>query len=173
MIELELSTNDSNKDSSSAKEKFGEHKIKTKRRRSLTREGCMAFCTFKRTIEGKYEIFKIHEGHTHPLATPSKKSMLKSARDVNPMLKNVLRACHRNNIGTSKAFNLMKEQLGGLANVGCVKRDLQNFHRDLKALIKNSDAQMFIENFIRMKTKNPSFYFAYEMDEHNRLKHVF
>jgi len=56
------------------------------------------------------------------------------------MLRNVLSACHRNNIGTSKAFNSMKQQLGGLANVGCVKRDLQNFHRDLKALIKNSDA---------------------------------
>ena len=123
MIELELLANGTNKDSSSAREKLSEHKVKRKKRTSLTREGCMACCTFKRTLEDKYEIFKIHEGHTYPLATPSKKSMLKSARNVNPMLKNVLRVCHRNNIGTSKAFNLMKEQLQGLANVGCVKRD--------------------------------------------------
>jgi len=139
----------------------------------LTREGCMACCTFKRNTEGKYESFKIHEGHNHPLATPSKKPKLKSAREVNPILKNVLRACHRNNIGTSKAYNIMKEQIGGLGNVGCMKRDLQNFHRDLKALIGNSDAQMFIENFRRMQLKNPSLYFAYEMDDNSRLKYVF
>jgi len=58
LIELELSANGSNKDSNSTKEKYGEHKVKTKR--SLTREGYMACCTFKRTLEGKYEIFKIH-----------------------------------------------------------------------------------------------------------------
>lgn len=144
-----------------------------KKKRTLTREGCMARCIFKRTVEGKYEVAKLHEGHTHPLATPSKMHMLRSARDVNPVLKNMLRACHGNNIGTSKAFNLMKDQIGGLGNVGCMKRDLQNFHRDLKALNENSDAHMFIENFRRIQIKNPSFYFAYEMDEKNKLKHVF
>ena len=84
----------------------------------------MAHCILKRPVEGKYEVAKLHEGHTHPLATLSKMHMLRSARDVNLVLKNMLRACHRNNIGTSKAFNLMKDQIGGLGNVGCVKRDL-------------------------------------------------
>jgi len=99
--------------------------------------------------------------------------MLKSARDVNPIMKNMLRACHRNNIGTSKAFNLLKYQMGGLENVGCMKRGLQNFHRVLKEVIENSDAHMFVDNFERMKLKNPSFYFAYEMDDKSILKHVF
>jgi len=108
--------------------KLAKNKIKAKRRRSLTREGCMACCTFKRTPEGKYEIFKIHEDHTHPLAIPSKIPMLKLARDVNPMLENVLCACYRNNICTLKAFNLIKEQIRGLGNVGYMKMDLQNFH---------------------------------------------
>jgi len=32
---------------------------------------------------------------------------------------------------------------------------------------------MFIENFQRMKFKNLSYYFAYEMNDRSRLKHVF
>jgi len=133
----------------------------------------MTCCTFKRNTEGKYEIFKVHEGHNHSLATPSKITMLKSAREVNLILKNVLHACHQNNIGISKAYNVMKEQIGGLGNVGCMKRDMQNFHPDLMALIGNSNAQMFIENFRRMQFKNPSLYFAYEMADNSRLKYVF
>jgi len=41
--------------------------------------------------------------------------------------------------------------MGGFQNVGCSKQDLKNFRRDLEALIKDSDAQMFIENFKRKK----------------------
>ena len=63
--------------------------------------------------------------------------------------------------------------MGGLENVGCMKRGLQNFHRVLKEVIENSDAHMFVDNFERMKLKNPSFYFAYEMDDKSILKHVF
>ena len=43
----------------------------------------------------------------------------------------------------------------------------------MKEVIENSNVHMFIENFERTKLKNPSFYFAYEMDDKSRLKHVF
>jgi len=39
--------------------------------------------------------------------------------------------------------------------------------------IKDSDAQMFIENFNRKQNVHPSFYFAYELDVDDTLKHVF
>jgi len=50
---------------------------------------------------------------------------------------------------------------------------LKNFQRDLKACIKDSDAQMFIENFKRKQNVHPSFYFAYELDVDGTLTHVF
>jgi len=43
----------------------------------------------------------------------------------------------------------------------------------LNAFIKDSDAQMFIENFKRKQKVNPSFYFSYEIDVDGTLKHVF
>jgi len=94
LIELEFPIDVTNIDGGSGPKKLTENKIKTKMRRSLTREDFMTCCTFKRTAKGKYEIFKIHEDHTHPLTTPSKIPMLKSAKNMNPMLKNVLRASH-------------------------------------------------------------------------------
>lgn len=68
---------------------------------------------------------------------------------------------------------MLKEQVGGYQNVGCTQRDLQNCLRDLKTLIKDSDACVFIDNFKRKREVNQSFYFAYEGDSEDRLKHVF
>ena len=50
---------------------------------------------------------------------------------------------------------------------------MQSFHQDLKEIIDNSNAHMFIENFERIKFKNLLFYFAYEIDDKSILKHVF
>ena len=77
------------------------------------------------------------------------------------------------NIGLSKAHRIIKEQVGGFQNVGYSKQDLKNFQRDLKVFIKDSDVQMFIENFKRKQKIHPSFYFAYELDVDGTLKYVF
>ena len=47
------------------------------------------------------------------------------------------------------------------------------FQRDLKAFIKDSDAQIFMEKCKRKQEVHPSFYFAYELDVDGTLKHVF
>ena len=106
LVELEVPIDINDTDGSNDVQKLGESGVKAPapQKRTLTRGGCMACCIFKRTVEDKYEVAKLHEGHTHPLATPSKMHMLRSARDVNPVLKNMLHARHRNNIGTSKVL---------------------------------------------------------------------
>jgi len=50
---------------------------------------------------------------------------------------------------------------------------LKIFQRELKTFIKDSDAQMFFENFKRKHEVHPSFYFAYELYVDVTLKHVF
>jgi len=39
--------------------------VKCSRKVKLTREGCNAMVGFKRTNNGRYVLFKFHEGHTH------------------------------------------------------------------------------------------------------------
>jgi hypothetical protein len=92
---------------------------------------------------------------------------------VNAIHKNLFHAYGKANIGTSKTFHLLKEQFGGYENVGCTQRDLQNYSRDVRNLIKNFDAHFFIDNFRRKQEINQSFYYAYEVSEEGRLKHVF
>jgi len=40
-------------------------------------------------------------------------------------------------------------------------KDLQNYHRDLKALIKETDADIFVDVLKQGKEVNASFFFDY------------
>ena len=119
---------------------------------------------FKRTEDGKYVLFRFYEGHTHLLATPKKRHMLKSNARVKSVHRALFKSYTRANVGPSRAHRSMKEQVGGFEHVGCSKQALKNFQRDLKAYIKDSDAHMFVENLKRKKEVNKSFYYAYELD---------
>ncbi|XP_056695623.1 protein FAR1-RELATED SEQUENCE 5-like [Spinacia oleracea] len=160
-----------------AKEGFREAKYAGKqkvRNVKLSREGCEALVGFKRTPEGKYVVYKFHEGHTHLIATPRKCHMLKSNRGITNVHRCLYKAFSRANVGASRAHRYIKEQVGGYQNVGCSKQDLKNFQRDLSLHIKDYDVDMFIENFKSKQTIDPSFYFAYEINKATRqLRHVF
>ncbi|KAJ8446943.1 hypothetical protein Cgig2_026441 [Carnegiea gigantea] len=147
--------------------------VHSNRKVKLTREGCNVMVGFRRTKDGKYELFKFHEGHTHVLSTPRKHHMLNSNNGVNSVHRTLFKSLTRANIGPSKANRIIKEQMGGSQNVGCSKQDLENFQRDLKAFIKDSDAQMFIKNCKRKKEVHSSFYFVYALESDGILKHVF
>ena len=110
--------------------------VNSNRKTKLTREGCNAMVGFRRTKDGKYELFKFHEGHTHVLSTPRKRHILNSNRGVNCVHQTLFKSLTRANIGPSKAHRIIKEQMGGIQNVGCSKQDLKNFQRDLEAFIK-------------------------------------
>ncbi|XP_021742777.1 protein FAR1-RELATED SEQUENCE 5-like [Chenopodium quinoa] len=69
------------------------------------------------------------------------------------------------NIGPVATFRMMKEIVGGYDNIGASKQDFKNFHRDLKAYIQGSDAQMFVDNFTNKKLMWSAFFFDFEMDE--------
>jgi hypothetical protein len=108
---------------------ISENSLPKSRKRKLTREGCNAKIAFKRTIDGKYEIAKFYEGHTHALVTPKKKQFLRSARNVSKVHKNLWFSCKRASVGTSKSYELMKEQVGSYENIGCTKRYPKLFKR--------------------------------------------
>ena len=68
---------------------------------------------FRRTKDGKYELFKFHEGHTHVLSTLRKRHMLNSNRGVNSVHWTLFKSLTRGNIGPSKAHRIIEEQMGG------------------------------------------------------------
>ncbi|XP_039804890.1 protein FAR1-RELATED SEQUENCE 5-like [Panicum virgatum] len=137
-----------------------------------TRCGCEAYMYVKRDSEGKYHIAALFEDHNHDLVTPSKLHLLRSKRLVSEKEKATLFNCHKASIGTSQAFRLLQVGAGGFEYVGCTKKDLLNYYSDFRNKIKNADAQMFIDQFGRLKEVDPGFFFEYEVND-GRLVRVF
>jgi len=134
---------------------------KLRRKRVETREGCQPHILLRATDNGKFEIIKFHEGYVHPLCTPSRRQFLSSNRNVSSIHKDMVCKYTRANVEPSKVYHLLKKQVGGYENIDCMQKDLQNYHRDLKMLIKDANAHMFIDMLKNKKEVNPSFFFNY------------
>ena len=105
--------------------------------------------------------------------SPDKRHLLRSNRRVNERAKSTLFNCHKASIGTSQAYRLLHVSEGGFENVGCTKRDLQNYFSDLRKKIKDADAQMFVTQLERKKEVNPAFFYEFMVDDQGRLVRVF
>ncbi|XP_074364295.1 protein FAR1-RELATED SEQUENCE 5-like [Apium graveolens] len=77
------------------------------------------------------------------------------------------------NIGTSKSFTLMKEQVGGYGNIGASVHDFQNFNRDLRCYVGEADAQILLEKFKVLHETCESFYYTYDVDCEGYLTNLF
>ncbi len=109
-----------------------------------TRCGCQAHIYVKLGADKRYYIASMVEEHNHGLVSPNKVHLLRSNRSISQRAKNTLFTCHKASIGTSQAYRLLQVTDGGIENVGCTRRDFQNYYRGLREKIKNADAQMFI-----------------------------
>lgn len=49
--------------------------------------------------------------------------------------------------------------------MGATSQDFKNFSRDLKAAIDGSDAQMFVDNFVKKKAHWSTYFFDYDVDK--------
>jgi hypothetical protein len=125
------STNPSQKDTTTM---YPSKKNTKKLKRKETRCGCDARIFVKRTSDNKYIIASFVEHHNHGLVTPSKHHLIRSDRRVNEKAKQTLYSCHKASIGTSQAFRLLHVDAGSFEDVGCMKRDLQNYYCEYSVL---------------------------------------
>jgi hypothetical protein len=98
------------------------------------------------------------EQHNHILCSPNKAPFLRSNRLVSQMTNNTLFTCHKASVGTSQAYRILQISDGGFNNIGCTKRDLQNYYGGFREKIKNADAQLFVAQLERKKEANPAFF---------------
>ena len=134
-----------------------------------TRCGCQAHIVVKLGSDQKYRIVSMVEEHSHGFVSPDKRHLLRSNRRVSERAKSTLFNCHKASIGTSQSYRLLHVSSGGFENVGCTKRDLQNYYRDLRTKIKDVDAQIFVAQLERKKEVNPAFFYDFMVDEQGRL----
>jgi hypothetical protein len=139
---------------------------------SETRCGCNAHIYVKLGSDSKYYIASMVEEHNHGLVSLNKISFLRSNRSISQRVKNTLVTCHKASIGTSQAYRLLQVS-DGFDNIGCMKRDLQNYYRGLREKIKNADAELFIAQLERKKEANIAFFYDFVVDEQGKLVYVF
>nr|XP_020162660.3 protein FAR1-RELATED SEQUENCE 5-like [Aegilops tauschii subsp. strangulata] len=72
-----------------------------------------------------------------------------------------------------RAYRLLQVSEGGISNVGCMKRDLQNYYNDLRDKIRNADAQMFVAQLARKQEVNSAFFYDFDVNDEGKLKYVF
>ncbi|BAF25223.1 Os09g0446400 [Oryza sativa Japonica Group] len=133
----------------------------------------VAHIVVKLGSDKKYRISSMVEEHNHGFVSLDKRHLLRSNRNVSERAKSTLFSCHKASIGTSQAYRLLHVSEGGFENVGCTKRDLQNYYRDLRTKIKDADAQIFVAQLERKKEVNPAFFYDFMVDEQGRLVRVF
>ncbi|XP_065855046.1 protein FAR1-RELATED SEQUENCE 5-like [Euphorbia lathyris] len=139
------------------------------RRRLITRVGCQAQIVLKYCNDGKYIVFRLKEKHTHPLYSPRCMKFQKQGRNLTILHKKMIVDNSKMNVGPVRTYRQIKENVGGYNNVGASKQDFKNFHRDLKAYIYESDAQMFIDIFNKKKLLWSTFFFDFDMDKDDHL----
>ncbi|XP_021773603.1 protein FAR1-RELATED SEQUENCE 5-like [Chenopodium quinoa] len=139
------------------------------KRRLSTRVGCKAKMILKYCEDGGYIVSNFEEGHTHHMYSSENSHFQKSKRKLTMFHKKMIIDNSKVNIGPVKTYRMVKEYVGGYENIGASRNDFKNFHRDLKAYIEGSDAQMFVDNFKRKKLMWSTYFFYYEMDEDDCL----
>jgi hypothetical protein len=127
----------------------------------------------KLDMDKRYYVASVVEEHNHILVSPNKTQFLRSNRSINKRAKSTLYTCHKVSIGTSQAYRLLQVSDSGFKNIGCMKKDFQNYYRWLRDIIKNADAQLFIAQLERKKEVNSVFFYDFDVDEKGKLIYIF
>jgi hypothetical protein len=144
-----------------------------RRKKTDTRCGCDVHIFVKLCGDNTYKLESWIEHHIHGLVSPDKRHLIRSNRRVSERAKNTLYTCHKASIGTSQAYRLLQVSEGGIPNVGCMKRDLQNYYRDLRCKIRNADAEMLVAQLARKQEVNSAFFYDFDVNEEGQLVRVF
>ncbi|XP_058074594.1 protein FAR1-RELATED SEQUENCE 5-like [Magnolia sinica] len=141
---------------------------RAKYRRPDIRTGCLAKMSIKLQVNGKYSVTKFVAEHNHEVISPSEVHMLRSQR----ALINAQKA--RADMADNSGIEFMSRQVGGQENLGSIPVDYKNYLRKkrMKAMEKG-DVGAILEYFTKMQVKNPSFFYAMQVDEDDQITNIF
>jgi len=81
---------------------------------------------------GYWKVKKIIENHNHDLPRPEDWHLLRSCRNVCDEKASILKVITDVGIRTIDAFSFLANEVGGVANIGLIRRDAYNFIQKTK-----------------------------------------
>ncbi|XP_050374512.1 protein FAR1-RELATED SEQUENCE 5-like [Argentina anserina] len=145
----------------------------TKHRKLETRVGCMAMISFT-VKDGIWTISHINSEHNHELAKPEERPFLKSGRNVTNACGHVFTSMKDAGIGPTKSFSFIGNEVGGLANVGCTKKDVYNYlQRKKEEMMEAGDAQSLLNHFKLKQGDDSNFFYSMQLDQYSQMTNFF
>ncbi|XP_008782870.1 protein FAR1-RELATED SEQUENCE 5-like isoform X2 [Phoenix dactylifera] len=153
------------------KDKKGAKEVK--RPRPETRIGCPARMTIKITSTGRYHVTEFIPDHNHQPAPPSTTHMLRSQRITTEL--QAVEADMSDDSGTTprSTSEPVGKQVGGPRYVSFLPADYKNHLRSkrMKAM-QMGDAGAVLKYLQSMQLDNPSFFYAIQVDEDDKLTNI-
>ncbi|XP_076921178.1 protein FAR1-RELATED SEQUENCE 5-like [Bidens hawaiensis] len=144
-----------------------------RRKRPTIRCGCKAQ-NFLKSMDGiKFEINEFVEEHNHAMVEEEDMHFVRSNRKLTHVQENILYELSTLNLGSVKAFNILRTKYEGFEEVGALKDDCKNFKQRLNCFIGEFDAEMVVQRLSGKKRCNDDFSFEYTVNDNGELTRLF
>ncbi|RYQ87961.1 hypothetical protein Ahy_B09g095453 isoform A [Arachis hypogaea] len=111
--------------------------------------------------------------HSHPCC-PSKAEMLKQHRELSMSIRRTIENNEEAGIRPSKTYQSFVAAAGGHRELNFIEKDVKNYiTREVRNVSEQEDAKEFGKYLLRMKEKNPNFFFELQLEEDQSIKLVF
>ncbi|RYQ87962.1 hypothetical protein Ahy_B09g095453 isoform C [Arachis hypogaea] len=122
---------------------------------------------------GAWIISKVVLDHSHPCC-PSKAEMLKQHRELSMSIRRTIENNEEAGIRPSKTYQSFVAAAGGHRELNFIEKDVKNYiTREVRNVSEQEDAKEFGKYLLRMKEKNPNFFFELQLEEDQSIKLVF
>ncbi|EEC72703.1 hypothetical protein OsI_06289 [Oryza sativa Indica Group] len=138
-----------------------------RKKRSSTRSDCKARLQFYISQEGIWTVQKVELDHNHYLVSPDKSHMLRSQRRLTPSYQQIVNEMRQEGITAADMQRVFRQWSRGAENVHLLKKDTQ------RKYLQPSYAQKLLEYLKNKQTKNPSFFYAVQLNDDGRIANFF
>lgn len=147
----------------------------TKKPRPLERTNCLSRIEFKVNRDNVWVVNKFVDEHNHPLASANKVHMLRSHRKKLPVQRAVFtEADYYYGVRHSLLHDFESEDLHDTEDTGLVLKNQCNCLSTKRIRdLEKGDAQFLLDFLKAKQSEDPSFFYAVQLDEKERLTNFF
>ncbi|QHO24785.1 Protein FAR1-RELATED SEQUENCE [Arachis hypogaea] len=122
---------------------------------------------------GAWIISKVVLDHSHPCC-PSKAEMLKQHRELSMSIRCTIENNEEAGIRPNKTYQSFVAAAGGHRELNFIEKDVKNYiTREVRNVSEQEDTKEFGKYLLRMKEKNPNFFFELQLEEDQSIKLAF
>ncbi|KAL6888293.1 hypothetical protein ACP4OV_009319 [Aristida adscensionis] len=137
------------------------------KQRASTRSDCKARVQFNISREGLWIVQKVVLAHNHFLVSPDKSHMLRSQRREPDSDQQIMIQMRKEGITAEDIRKFLKQCSRGAENVHLLRTDSE------KNYLQPSYAQTLLDYLKNKQSKNPSFFYATQLDDNGRIANFF